>query len=76
MYRLLAKAEAEADANGKTAGANGKAAFAPAGANDKAALAPADANGQAAEVAVLQALGRIEEQMGRLEKQQALLLES
>ena len=33
------------------------------------------ANGQTAEVAVLQSLGRMEERMGRLEEQQALLLQ-
>ena len=52
-------------------GQTGKEALAPAKANGKAAPAPAGT-----EAAVLLALGRIEEQMGRLEKQQALLLEA
>ena len=58
------------------AGANGKEVRAPAGANSKETLAPAGANSQPPDAAVLQALGRIEEQMGRLEQQQALLLEA
>ena len=46
------------------------------GANGKETLAPAGANSQTIDAAVLQALGRIEEQMGRLEQKQALLLEA
>ena len=72
-------ASAPADANGKEArapaGANGKKARAPAG----QAATPgktAGANSQRTDAAVLLALGRIEEQLGRLEKQQALLLDA
>ena len=72
-------ASAPADANGKEArapaGANGKEVRAPAG----QAATPgktAGANSQRTDAAVLLALGRIEEQLGRLEKQQALLLDA
>ena len=72
-------ASAPADANGKEArapaGANGKEARAPAG----QAATPgktAGANSQRTDAEVLLALGRIEEQLGRLEKQQALLLDA
>ena len=72
-------ASAPADANGKEArapaDANGKEARAPAG----QAATPgktAGANSQRTDAEVLLALGRIEEQLGRLEKQQALLLDA
>ena len=84
------EARAPAGANGKEArapaGANGKEARAPAGANGKEARAPAGqaatpgktagANSQRTDAEVLLALGRIEEQLGPLEKQQALLLDA
>ena len=72
LYRIWKNAEAA----GQAPVANGQAAQAPV-ANGSAtpgqtALAPAGAD-----VAVLlQTLGRVEAQMGRLEKQQALLLEA
>ena len=72
-------ASAPADANGKEArapaSANGKEARAPAG----QAATPgktAGANSQRTDAEVLLALGRIEEQLGHLEKQQALLLDA
>ena len=46
------------------------------GANGKETFAPAGTSGQTIDAAVLQALGRIEEQIGRLEQKQALLLEA
>ena len=71
-----AKQVVQVGANGKAAGADGKAA---AGAPGQTALAPAGANGkaEATDVAMLlPILGRMEEQLGRLAEQQALLLES
>ena len=79
LYRIWKNAEA----TGQALVANGQAAEAPAAdgkgqaANGSAtpgqtALAPAGAD----VVVLLQTLGRVEEQMGRLEKQQALLLEA
>ena len=79
LYRIWKNAEANGQAPvAQAPAANGQGQGQAPAANGSATpdtgqttLAPAGAD-----AAVLQALGRIEEQMGRLEKQQSLLLEA